>query len=82
MDRCAVGQRPEAPVCPACGDAVASGAMEAHVQKCLQRFSKAPRAPSTDACVCVVCRKDITALDEARRLAHVNRWGSCRCSVF
>ncbi|XP_077559913.1 mutagen-sensitive 312 isoform X1 [Haemaphysalis longicornis] len=73
MDRCAVGQRPEAPVCPACGDAVASGAMEAHVQKCLQRFSKAPRAPSTDACVCVVCRKDITALDEARRLAHVNR---------
>lgn len=73
MDRCAMGPRPEAPVCPACGDAVASGAMEAHVHKCLQRFGKAPRAASTDACVCVVCRKDITALDEARRLAHVNK---------
>lgn len=72
MDRCTVGQRPEA-TCPACGDTVAGAAMEAHVQKCLQRFSKAPRTTNTDACICVVCRKDITALDEARRLAHVNR---------
>ncbi|XP_077517736.1 mutagen-sensitive 312 isoform X2 [Amblyomma americanum] len=69
MDRCAVRPRAEA-TCPACGDSVA-GAMEAHVEKCLQRFSRPSRA--TDACVCVVCRKDITSLDEPQRLAHVNR---------
>lgn len=69
MDRCAVRSRAEA-TCPACGDSVA-GAMEAHVEKCLQRFSRPSRA--TDACVCVVCRKDITSLDEPQRLAHVNR---------
>uniref|UniRef100_A0A224Z068 Structure-specific endonuclease subunit SLX4 n=1 Tax=Rhipicephalus zambeziensis TaxID=60191 RepID=A0A224Z068_9ACAR len=69
MDRCAVWPRPEAR-CPACGECVA-GAMEAHVEKCLQRFSKNPK--STESCVCVVCRKDITSLDEAQRMAHVNR---------
>uniref|UniRef100_A0A1E1XAA1 Structure-specific endonuclease subunit SLX4 n=1 Tax=Amblyomma aureolatum TaxID=187763 RepID=A0A1E1XAA1_9ACAR len=69
MDRCAVRPRAEA-TCPACGDSVA-GAMEAHVEKCLQRFSRPSRA--TDACICVVCRKDITPLDEPQRLAHVNR---------
>lgn len=69
MDRCAVRPRAEA-TCPACGDSVV-GAMEAHVEKCLQRFSRSSRA--TEACVCVVCRKDITSLDEPQRLAHVNR---------
>lgn len=69
MDRCAVWPRPEAR-CPACGECVA-GAMEAHVEKCLQRFSKNPK--SAEPCVCVVCRKDITSLDEAQRMAHVNR---------
>uniref|UniRef100_A0A131XLA5 Structure-specific endonuclease subunit SLX4 n=1 Tax=Hyalomma excavatum TaxID=257692 RepID=A0A131XLA5_9ACAR len=69
MDRCAVWPRPEVR-CPACGECV-PGAMEAHVEKCLQRFSKNPK--STEPCVCVVCRKDITSLDEAQRLAHVNR---------
>lgn len=69
MDGRAVRPRPEAR-CPACGDCVV-GAMEAHVEKCLQRFSKTPKA--TEACICVVCRKDITSLEEAQRLAHVNR---------
>lgn len=49
--------------------------MEHHLERCLQRFERAPKQTVADngPCVCVVCREDITHLDPSRRTAHVNR---------
>ncbi|XP_064482072.1 structure-specific endonuclease subunit SLX4-like isoform X2 [Ornithodoros turicata] len=66
--------------CPIC-EKVVTTAVQSHVEKCLEKFKRAePRVPHQEACICVVCRTDITNLDASHRTAHVNRCLDKECN--